>query len=251
VGCFGVLFMCVAMYQILNMLNQQGRRSALVSPASSSRAEDNRGSSENSRAGSDITSGNLNSPSQADLTHAQSMQQTSALASLRALYLPLMFVVFFLFCIFGLVMGRAEVWSHAAAREELFDEWVVCVFDYYDGVTDASWRSHCGEEPPDDGVNKGIGMWFGLAAMGHSIFVTIAFIRYKEICVMLLSLRQRIFRFWIGESEEGESTVPSFLEFDADAGDSKRGSLPKEDTDGNGDGEDYVHAYTDDEPTTK
>lgn len=206
VGCLGVLFMCVAIYQICDMLDSRNKR---IAP--SANFEENMSTRGFIGSPSTRGSGSL-SPSE--------KQPVSIGASIRALYLPLMFVLFFLFCILGLVFGRYEVWSHENKRNELFNTWILCVFDNYDGATDRSWQENCGVEPPSNGVNRDIGAWFGLAAMGHSIFVTIAFFRYKEIWSRISALHLCIISSR-SRRDYDEDYATSFVEFDAEVGESQ------------------------------
>lgn len=244
VGCFGVLFMCAAIYQIIGLL-KVFNKPVSVHPERVGRGHSFEGGDDNSAsAGGQLFGSATASEGNLEANASVSEKQAVTLwSSLRALYLPIMFVAFFMFCVCGLVIGRAEVWAHAEARALLFDEWVICVFDNYDGSTDPSWQAVCGEEPADDGVNLGIGVWFGLAAVGHSIFVTIAFFRYKEIWNRILSIRKSMFSGSSKQYDDVESP-PSYLEFDADSGMSGKVGADlsgREELDS--DADDYVHDF--------
>lgn len=145
------------------------------------------------------------SPEQPALTPISSYK--ISLKKIRALQGPLWFVSVFLFCIVGLIVGRYEIWVHESDSDMLFDEWVNCVFENYDGIQ-MSWVEQCGRQP-ESNLNYLVGLWFSVAAIGHSLFVTISFLNVRRFYSSVFDSVPSSFRF-------GESAVTTFYEFEAD-----------------------------------
>ena len=214
IGCIGSLLMVVVIYKAVRWMHISNEA---VVPIHSSLTMDEM----EAGTGDDFVIGDsISSPPRESMRRRNRDNSPpppvhkSLLDTFRAIVVPVRFVVLFIFCLCGLVCGRAEIWDKQAARNLYFDEWITCVFDNYVEPVQFSWVPVCGKQPNNDNISIPLTSWLAVAALGHSIFVTIALFRASK-CVSLMSGENASALISSFFPQMSSTENQSFVEFDS------------------------------------